>query len=82
MPAVYQRYLGFNDASPTTLDQLPPEDAAKKYVEYMGGAASIPQIARADFEMGEHRWTAAALKHVIFSDPHYTVVRGRYEHIA
>ena len=35
--AVYQRYMGFYDANPTTLDQLPPEEAAKKYVEYMGG---------------------------------------------
>ena len=39
--AVYQRYMGFYDANPTTLDQLPPEEAAKKYVEYMGGAAAI-----------------------------------------
>ena len=38
--AVYQRYMGFYDANPSTLDQLPPEDAAKKYVEYMGGAAA------------------------------------------
>ena len=39
--AVYQRYMGFYDANPSTLDHLPPEAAAKKYVEYMGGAAAI-----------------------------------------
>ena len=39
--AVYQRYMGFYDANPSTLDQLPPEEAAKKYVEYMGGAAAV-----------------------------------------
>ena len=36
--AVYQRYLGWYDANPANLDPLPPAPAAKKYVEYMGGA--------------------------------------------
>ncbi|MDO9714089.1 alkyl/aryl-sulfatase [Paracraurococcus lichenis] len=66
--AVYQRYMGFYDGNPSTLDQLPPEEAARKYVEYMGGAAAILQNARADFERGEYRWVAEALKHVVFAD--------------
>ena len=67
--AVYQRYMGFYDANPSTLDQLPPEEAAKKYVEYMGGAAAILQRAKADFDKGQYRWVAEALKHVVFADP-------------
>lgn len=67
--AVYQFYMGFYDGNPTTLDQLPPEEAAKKYVDYMGGAAAILEKARADFERGEYRWVAEALKHVVFADP-------------
>lgn len=67
--AVYQRYMGFYDANPTTLDQLPPEEAAKKYVEYMGGAEAVLQKAKVDFEEGEYRWVAEALKHVVFADP-------------
>jgi alkyl sulfatase BDS1-like metallo-beta-lactamase superfamily hydrolase len=67
--AVYQRYMGFYDANPSTLDQLPPEEAAKKYVEYMGGAAAILKRARADFDKGQYRWVAEALKHVVFADP-------------
>ncbi len=67
--AVYQRYMGFYDANPTTLDQLPPEQAAKKYVEYMGGADNILQRSKADFDKGEYRWVAEALKHVVFADP-------------
>jgi alkyl sulfatase BDS1-like metallo-beta-lactamase superfamily hydrolase len=67
--AVYQRYMGFYDANPSTLDQLPPEEAARKYVEYMGGAAAVLQKARADFDKGEYRWVAEALKHVVFADP-------------
>lgn len=67
--AVYQRYMGFYDANPTTLDQLPPEEAARKYVEYMGGAAAILQKAKVDFDKGEYRWVAEALKQVVFADP-------------
>jgi alkyl sulfatase BDS1-like metallo-beta-lactamase superfamily hydrolase len=63
--AVYQRYMGFYDANPTTLDQLPPEEAAKKYVEYMGGAAAVMQKAKADFDKGEFRWVAEAIKQVV-----------------
>src|SRR5262249_28473246 len=67
--AVYQYYMGFYDGNPTTLDQLPPEPAAKKYVEYMGGAAAVLQKAKADFDKGEYRWVAEAVKHVVFADP-------------
>lgn len=67
--AVYQRYMGFYDGNPSTLDQLPPEEVAKKYVEYMGGAPAILQKAKADFDKGEYRWIAEALKHVVFADP-------------
>jgi alkyl sulfatase BDS1-like metallo-beta-lactamase superfamily hydrolase len=70
--AVYQRYMGFYDGNPTTLDQLPPEEAARKYVEYMGGAASILQKAKSDFDKGEYRWVAEALKHVVFADANNT----------
>ncbi|MET0192321.1 MAG: alkyl sulfatase dimerization domain-containing protein [Hyphomicrobiaceae bacterium] len=67
--AIYQRYMGFYDGNPTTLDQLPPADAARKYVEYMGGAPAILQKAKADFDKGEYRWVAEAAKHVVFADP-------------
>lgn len=67
--AVYQRYLGWYDGNPSTLDQLPPEAAAKKYVEYMGGAAAVLQRARADFDKGEYRWLGEVLRHVVFADP-------------
>ena len=66
--AVYQRYMGFYDANPSTLDQLPPEEAAKKYVEYMGGPDALMRKAKADFDKGEYRWVAEAMKHVVFAD--------------
>ena len=38
--AVYQRYIGWYDANPANLNPLPPEPAAKRYVEAMGGTAA------------------------------------------
>jgi alkyl sulfatase BDS1-like metallo-beta-lactamase superfamily hydrolase len=67
--AVYQRYMGWYDANPTTLNQLSPEPAAKKYVEYMGGEEKVIERARKDFDAGEYRWVAEALKHVVFANP-------------
>ena len=67
--AVYQRYMGWYDGNPSTSTQLPPEEAAKKYVEYMGGADAVLEKAQADFDKGEYRWVAEALKHVVFADP-------------
>jgi alkyl sulfatase BDS1-like metallo-beta-lactamase superfamily hydrolase len=67
--AIYQRYMGWYDGNPVNLDSLPPEPAAKKYVEYMGGADAILLKARADFDKGEYRWVAEAAKQVVFADP-------------
>jgi linear primary-alkylsulfatase len=43
--AVYQRYLGWYDANPASLNPLPPVECARKYVEYMGGAAAAIERA-------------------------------------
>ncbi|KAF1712089.1 hypothetical protein CSC70_00725 [Pseudoxanthomonas kalamensis DSM 18571] len=73
--AVYQRYMGWYDGNPSDLNNLPPEMAAKKYVEYMGGASDIVKRAKADFDKGEYRWVATALKHVVFADPSNTAAK-------
>lgn len=67
--AVYNRYLGYYDGNPATLNELPPSQAGKKYVEYMGGAAAVLEKARADFDKGEYRWAAQVLRHLLFADP-------------
>ena len=51
--AVYQRYLGWYDSNPANLHPLPPVDASKKYVEYMGGPEEVLAKARQSFENGE-----------------------------
>jgi len=67
--AVYQCYMGFYDGNPSTLDELPPAEAAAKYLGYTGGADAVMKKARADFDKGEYRWVAMAVKHVVFADP-------------
>ncbi|KWR89133.1 alkyl/aryl-sulfatase [Cupriavidus sp. IDO] len=67
--AVYQRYLGWYDSNPSSLDPLPPVPAAKKYVEYMGGEAAILARAHKDFDKGEYRWLAEALRQVVYANP-------------
>ncbi|HEU4582590.1 MAG TPA: alkyl sulfatase dimerization domain-containing protein [Polyangiaceae bacterium] len=73
--AIYQRYMGFYDGNPSTLDELEPVQAAKKYVEYMGGADAVLKKAQADFDDGQYRWVAMALKHVVFADPQNTAAK-------
>jgi alkyl sulfatase BDS1-like metallo-beta-lactamase superfamily hydrolase len=67
--AVYQKYLGWYDMNPANLNPLPPVESARKYVQYMGGAAAVIVRAREDFEKGEYRWVAQAMNHVVFADP-------------
>jgi alkyl sulfatase BDS1-like metallo-beta-lactamase superfamily hydrolase len=67
--SVYQRYLGWYDANPASLNPLPPVERGRKYVEYMGGADAAVRRAREDFARGEYRFVAEAMSHVVFADP-------------
>ncbi|MCD4786464.1 MAG: MBL fold metallo-hydrolase [Candidatus Eremiobacteraeota bacterium] len=67
--AIYQRYLGWFDGNPANLHPLPPVEASKKYVEFMGGAEAVLTKAREAFEKGEYRWVAQVVNHVVFADP-------------
>jgi alkyl sulfatase BDS1-like metallo-beta-lactamase superfamily hydrolase len=67
--AVYQRYLSWYDGNPCNLHPLPPAPAARKFVEYMGGAAAVIAKARVDFAKGEFRWVAQVMKEVVYAEP-------------
>jgi alkyl sulfatase BDS1-like metallo-beta-lactamase superfamily hydrolase len=73
--AVYNFYLGWFNANPGTLHELPPAAAAKKYVEYMGGADAILAKARKDFASGDYRWVAQVVNQVVLADPKNQVAR-------
>lgn len=74
--AVYQRYMGWYDANPASLNALPPVAAAKHYVDAIGGADAV--IAKADTaqKAGEYRWAAMLLNHVIFADDSNTKAKS------
>jgi len=73
--AVYQRYIGWYDANPAHLNPLSPSDAAKKTVEYMGGAEAVLKKAKADFDKGEYQWVAEVTMVLVFDDPDNTDAR-------
>jgi alkyl sulfatase BDS1-like metallo-beta-lactamase superfamily hydrolase len=73
--ATYTKYLGWFDGNPATLHNLPPEDAAKKYVKMMGGADLVVEKAAVAFADGEYRWVAEVVKHVVFADPEHKAAR-------
>ena len=74
--AIYQKYLGWYDANPANLDPLPPVEAGKKFVEYMGGADAILGRAKKDFDKGEFRFIAQALSHLVFAEPDNAAARA------
>jgi alkyl sulfatase BDS1-like metallo-beta-lactamase superfamily hydrolase len=67
--AVYQKYLGWYDGNPAVLNELPPADGARKYVEYMGGSAAVVARAREDFRQGNYRWVAQVMDQVVYAEP-------------
>ncbi len=69
MKSVYVRYLGWFDGNPANLHPLPPVEASKRYMEFMGGADAVVEKARQYFNKGDYRWVAQVLNHVVFADP-------------
>jgi len=67
--AVYQAYLGWYDANPSSLDALPPEEAGRHYVELAGGADALLEKADAAYAGGQYRWAAELLNHLVFAEP-------------
>jgi alkyl sulfatase BDS1-like metallo-beta-lactamase superfamily hydrolase len=73
--AIYQRYMGWFDGNPAHLWGHPPVEAAKRYVDYMGGADAVIARARSSFDEGDYRWVAEVLNHVVFAEPDNTEAR-------
>lgn len=67
--AVYNFYLGFYDANPATLHQLPRADTAKRYVAAMGGEAAVIAAGRKAMADGDYRWAAELVNHAVFANP-------------
>lgn len=74
--AVYQRYLGWYDSNPAHLDPLSPVEAAKRYVEFMGGEEAVIHKSQAYYNKGEYRWVAEVMNHVVFANPNNKTARN------
>lgn len=74
--AIYAHYLGPYDGNPANLNPHPPQQAAARYVRYMGGATRVLEQAAQDFEAGDFRWVVEVLKHVVFADPSNVAARA------
>jgi alkyl sulfatase BDS1-like metallo-beta-lactamase superfamily hydrolase len=66
---IVQRYLGWFDANPATLNPHPRTERARRYVAAMGGADAVLAQARDSFDDGDYRWVAEIVNHVVFADP-------------
>ena len=67
--AVYQRYFGFYDGNPANLNPLPPVAEAERYIEAMGGAGRVLELAETAYADGDYRWSARILGHLVFAEP-------------
>ena len=65
--AVMQRYLGFWDLNPTTLDPLSPEDSAPMYVEMMGGVGKILAKGKELYDQGKYRMAQEMVNKVVLA---------------
>jgi alkyl sulfatase BDS1-like metallo-beta-lactamase superfamily hydrolase len=67
--AAIDKQFGWYNGNPATLHPLPRVEAAKRYVDYMGGADAIIQKAKADYDKGDYRWVMQVLMQVVYADP-------------
>ena len=73
--AIYQRYLGWYDGNPAHLWQHPPEAAAARYVQVMGGIDATVAKARQFADSGDLRFAAELASHAVFADPSHQAAR-------
>lgn len=66
--AVYQFYMGWYDGNPANLAPAPPVETGRRYVEAMGGAERVRNLARAAFDKGDYVWAAELLNHVVMAN--------------
>ena len=67
--AVLNRYLGYWDANPATLNPLSPGDSAPLYVEMMGGAAPILARGRQLYDEGRYFHAQEILNKLVYAEP-------------
>jgi alkyl sulfatase BDS1-like metallo-beta-lactamase superfamily hydrolase len=72
---IYQRYLGWWDGNPAHYWQHPPQAAAIRYVETIGGIDATIVKARQYADRGDLRFAAELGSHAVFADPDHQGAR-------
>ncbi|MFV0533605.1 MAG: alkyl/aryl-sulfatase [Cumulibacter sp.] len=67
--AVYQRYLGWFDGHPSSLNRHTPTELGKRYVAAIGGPESLLAQAQQAFDDADYRWACELLRHLIAAEP-------------
>lgn len=67
--AVYYYQLGWYDREPSTLFRLPPENAARRLIELMGGVDKVRASAKEALAKKEYAWAAELVNYVYVGYP-------------
>ena len=67
--AVYQYYFGWWGGNPSEYYALPQTVTASRYVNAIGGATAVLELAQTAFSEGDYRWSAELLNHLVFAEP-------------
>ena len=76
--AIYQRYMGWFDGNPAHLWEHPPEEAARRYVDCLGGVDAVVSKGGQYTDSGDLRFAAELLNHAVFADPEHDDAKSRW----
>tara|TARA_B110000208_G_scaffold22216_1_gene28280 strand:+ start:6657 stop:8486 length:1830 start_codon:yes stop_codon:yes gene_type:complete len=65
--ATYQKYYGFFDGRPVSLNALPPEQLGAHYVKALGQVTRVLELAEKAVSEGNLQWAATLLNHAVFA---------------
>lgn len=66
--AVYDKYMGWYDGNPVTLNPHIPTERAKRYIAALGGVDETLNKAMTAYEHGDYRWSSELANHVVFAE--------------
>lgn len=65
--ATYQKYYGFFDGRPISLNPLPPQQLGRHYVDALGGVARVIELAETAVADDQLQWAATLLNQAVFA---------------
>ena len=65
--ATYQKYYGFFDGRPISLNPLPPVELGNHFVDALGGVEKVLDLATKAVSKDQLQWAATLLNHAVFA---------------